>query len=97
MPISLPHAKLPFVSGRTLPSLPDALRIVDLAHAAFGMSTTVPDWDAPRRCKEAILKLIVTALALLVAALCVAGCKSLPGANGEYATHDHGQNNRGSP
>ena len=47
--------------------------------------------------REAILKLIVTALALLVAALCMAGCKNAPGANGEYATHDHGQNNRGSP
>jgi hypothetical protein len=47
--------------------------------------------------KEAILKLIVTALGLLVIGLGLAGCKSLPGANGEYATHDHGQNNRGSP
>jgi hypothetical protein len=40
---------------------------------------------------------IVVALALLAFALGTAGCKSLPGANGEYATHDRGQNNRGSP
>jgi hypothetical protein len=39
----------------------------------------------------------VAALVLLAAALSMAGCKSLPGANGEYATHDRGQNNRGSP
>jgi hypothetical protein len=40
---------------------------------------------------------VVAALVLLALALGVAGCKSLPGANGEYATHDRGQNNRGSP
>ncbi|CAN5474469.1 hypothetical protein BH10PSE6_BH10PSE6_31080 [soil metagenome] len=43
------------------------------------------------------MKLIATALSLLVIGLGLAGCKSLPGANGEYATHDRGQNNRGSP
>jgi hypothetical protein len=37
--------------------------------------------------------LLVTLLALA----CLAGCKSLPGDDGRYATHDHGQNNRGSP
>lgn len=36
-------------------------------------------------------------LMMLVAVLGLAGCKSLPGADGEYATHDRGQNNRGSP
>jgi hypothetical protein len=36
--------------------------------------------------------------ALMLAALaCLAGCKDFPGADGRYATHDHGQNNRGSP
>jgi hypothetical protein len=34
---------------------------------------------------------------LLFIVLGLAGCKSLPGGDGEYATHDHGQNNRGSP
>lgn len=34
---------------------------------------------------------------LLLLAFGLAACKSLPGANGEYATHDRGQNNRGSP
>ena len=43
------------------------------------------------------MKPIVSAIVLLVIGLGLAGCKSLPGANGEYATHDHGQNNRGSP
>ena len=43
------------------------------------------------------MKTIVLALALLLAAVGLAGCKSLPGGDGEYATHDHGQNNRGSP
>jgi hypothetical protein len=36
-------------------------------------------------------------LLLLAAALGLVGCKGAPGANGEYATHDRGQNNRGSP
>jgi hypothetical protein len=39
------------------------------------------------------MKRIVVALVLL--AITLAGCKSLPGADGEYATHDHGYNNRG--
>jgi hypothetical protein len=34
-------------------------------------------------------------LLLLAAALELAGCKGAPGANGEYATHDRGYNNRG--
>ncbi|HEY6983496.1 hypothetical protein [Reyranella sp.] len=40
--------------------------------------------------------LAVVALALFAVAFS-AGCKDLPGADGRYATHDHGQNNRGSP
>jgi hypothetical protein len=32
---------------------------------------------------------------LLLAILVLAGCKSLPGADGEYATHDRGALNRG--
>jgi hypothetical protein len=36
-------------------------------------------------------------LLVLLALLALAGCKSLPGGDGQYATHDHGQNNRGSP
>jgi hypothetical protein len=43
------------------------------------------------------MKALAVVLALLVAALGLAGCKSLPGGDGEYATHDRGQNNRGSP
>ena len=40
----------------------------------------------------------LTALAFaLVAVVLLGGCKDLPGADGRYATHDHGQNNRGSP
>jgi len=38
----------------------------------------------------------ITALAM-VALVSLAGCKDFPGADGRYATHDHGQNNRGSP
>jgi hypothetical protein len=37
----------------------------------------------------------LAALALvLIAVVHVAGCKNAPGANGRYATHDHGQDNR---
>ena len=43
------------------------------------------------------MKTIVTTVALLLAILGLAGCKSLPGGDGQYATHDRGQNNRGSP
>jgi hypothetical protein len=43
------------------------------------------------------MKPIIAALVLLTAALGLAGCKSLPGGDGQYATHDRGQNNRGSP
>ena len=40
----------------------------------------------------------LTALAFaLVAMALLGGCKDLPGADGRYATHDRGQNNRGSP
>lgn len=44
-----------------------------------------------------VMKPIVAALMLFVAALALAGCKDAPGADGRYATHDRGQNNRGSP
>ena len=36
-------------------------------------------------------------LLLLAAALGLAACTGAPGADGRYATHDRGQNNRGSP
>ena len=38
---------------------------------------------------------VVAALVLLAAALGLEGCKSLPGGDGEYATHDRGALNRG--
>ena len=41
------------------------------------------------------MKPIVTVLMLLTIGLGLAGCKNAPGANGEYATHDHGYLNRG--
>ena len=34
-------------------------------------------------------------LLLLAAALVLAACKDVPGADGRYATHDRGYNNRG--
>ena len=43
------------------------------------------------------MKALGVLLALLLAAINLAGCKGLPGGDGEYATHDRGQNNRGSP
>lgn len=43
------------------------------------------------------MRAAASSLLLLIAILGLASCKSLPGANGEYATHDRGQNNRGSP
>jgi hypothetical protein len=43
------------------------------------------------------MKIIIATVALLLAILGLAGCKSLPGGDGEYATHDRGQNNRNSP
>jgi PBP1b-binding outer membrane lipoprotein LpoB len=36
-------------------------------------------------------------LLVLLAIVILAGCKDLPGSDGRYATHDRGQNNRGSP
>jgi hypothetical protein len=36
-------------------------------------------------------------LVMLLALTCLAGCKSLPGGDGQYATFDRGNNNRGSP
>jgi hypothetical protein len=41
------------------------------------------------------MKAAVAALVLLIVAAGLAGCKSLPGADGEYATHDRGYLNRG--
>jgi hypothetical protein len=41
------------------------------------------------------MKAIVSALMLLIAVVGLAGCKTLPGADGEYATHDRGRNNIG--
>jgi hypothetical protein len=38
---------------------------------------------------------IIAVLVLLASTVGVAGCKSLPGADGEYATHDRGALNRG--
>ena len=41
------------------------------------------------------MKPIVALLVLLLATLNLAACKSLPGGDGEYATHDRGALNRG--
>ena len=38
-----------------------------------------------------------TIVVLVLLAVCLGGCKDAPGGDGRYATHDHGQNNRGSP
>jgi len=38
-------------------------------------------------------KLVALAL-LLIGAIAISGCKGVPGADGQYATHDHGNNNR---
>jgi hypothetical protein len=43
------------------------------------------------------MKALIVVAALLAAVLGLAGCKDAPGADGRYATHDRGQNNRGSP
>jgi len=40
------------------------------------------------------MKTFITTAMLLLAILGLAGC---PGSDGQYATHDRGQNNRGSP
>lgn len=37
----------------------------------------------------------IIVVAMLLAAL-VGGCKDMPGADGRYATHDHGALNRGN-
>jgi len=39
----------------------------------------------------------ILALLALFAFTLLGGCDNVPGADGRYATHDHGQNNRGSP
>ena len=41
------------------------------------------------------MRIVAIALALLLGAL-VGGCKDMPGADGRYATHDHGALNRGN-
>jgi hypothetical protein len=41
------------------------------------------------------MKPIAALLILLLAAFDLAACKSLPGGDGEYATHDRGALNRG--
>jgi len=43
------------------------------------------------------MKKVLLSLLLMVLVSGLAACKGAPGANGEYATHDRGQNNRGSP
>jgi hypothetical protein len=43
-----------------------------------------------------MVRLTITTLAL-VALTAMAGCKNVPGWDGRYATHDRGNNNRGSP
>jgi hypothetical protein len=39
------------------------------------------------------MRQLTTALLALIAAGFLAGCKDVPGADGRYATHDHGRNN----
>ena len=46
---------------------------------------------------EAVMRPFATVFALLAVALGLVACKSLPGADGQYATRDRGQNNRGAP
>jgi hypothetical protein len=43
------------------------------------------------------MKALAVLVAALIAVVGLAGCKGLPGGDGEYATHDRGRNNRGSP
>jgi hypothetical protein len=43
------------------------------------------------------MKPIAALLVLLLATFQLVACKDAPGADGRYATHDRGQNNRGSP
>jgi hypothetical protein len=43
------------------------------------------------------MKPIAALLVLLLASLHLVACKTLPGGDGEYATHDRGSLNRGSP
>jgi hypothetical protein len=40
------------------------------------------------------MRRLAAAVLILVAIVHVAGCKNAPGADGQYATHDRGQNNR---
>ena len=43
------------------------------------------------------MKTLIVFLVLVATALGLVACKDMPGADGRYATHDRGQNNRGSP
>jgi hypothetical protein len=43
---------------------------------------------------DAVMRRLAAFALILIAAVHVAGCKNAPGANGQYATHDHGQDNR---
>jgi hypothetical protein len=37
---------------------------------------------------------VVAAVVVLLALVLGTGCKNMPGADGQYATHDHGDDNR---
>ena len=43
---------------------------------------------------DTVMRRLAVLALILIAAVHVAGCKNAPGANGQYATHDHGQDNR---
>jgi hypothetical protein len=59
-------------------------------------STVVDDLRKPdldRTGRSSMMRSCAFAIALLAFAIAV-GCKNMPGANGQYATHDHGNDNR---
>jgi hypothetical protein len=62
-------------------------------------SAAVPPRDARHESGHAGMtaRRVAVLLILLLASFDLASCKSLPGGDGEYATYDRGQNNRGSP
>ena len=39
------------------------------------------------------MKGLATALLAVLAVIILSGCANMPGKDGQYATHDHGQNN----
>jgi hypothetical protein len=47
------------------------------------------------RYSENVMKPLLAAVVLIIVGLGLAACKSLPGGDGEYATHDRGALNRG--